>query len=40
MGRQALGKMTEKVDLFSEFCAGNSLVISGTLFPHKPTDNV
>lgn len=35
MGRHGLGRMTENGELFTEMCTTNSLVIGGTLFPHK-----
>ena len=35
MGPNGIGEMNENGEIFADFCAVNSLVIGGTLFPHK-----
>ena len=35
MGCHGLGHINENGELFANLCASNSLVIGGTLFPHK-----
>ena len=35
MGQNGLGELNENGELLADFCAANSLVIGGTLFPHK-----
>ncbi|CAG2214705.1 Craniofacial development protein 2 [Mytilus edulis] len=35
MGPNGIGEMNENGEIFADFCAVNSLVIIGTLFPHK-----
>jgi hypothetical protein len=35
MGRHTLGKINEKGELVTEFCASYDLVIGSTVFPHK-----
>ncbi|XP_071171115.1 craniofacial development protein 2-like [Mytilus edulis] len=35
MGPNGIGEMNENSEIFVDFCAVNSLVIGGTLFPHK-----
>ena len=35
MGKHGLGSRNENGEQFAEFCAVNSLIIGGTLFPHK-----
>ena len=35
MGRHGDGEMNENGEKFANLCATNSLVIGGTLFPHK-----
>ncbi|XP_063411298.1 craniofacial development protein 2-like [Mytilus trossulus] len=35
MGPNGIGEMNENGEIFADFCAVNSLVICGTLFPHK-----
>ena len=35
MGKHKLGQMNENGEMFADFCAEHSLVIGGSLFPHK-----
>ena len=35
MGRHGLGTMNENGELFADFCTRNSLVIGGSVFPHR-----
>ena len=35
MGKHGLGNINDNGERFSEFCTNNSLVIGGTIFPHK-----
>ena len=35
MGRFADGTMTENGDMFANMCSLNSLIIGGSIFPHK-----
>ena len=35
MGRHGLGEMSDNGERFTDFCALNSLVIGGSIFPHK-----
>lgn len=35
MGKEALGVINENGEMFADFCAQNSLMIGGSMFPHK-----
>ena len=35
MGKEGLGEMNENGEYFRDFCTFNSLVIGGSVFPHK-----
>ena len=35
MGKEGLGEINENGELFIDFCTFNSLVIGGSVFPHK-----
>ena len=37
MGQHGLGQMNENGERLAGFCAFNSLVIGGTIFPHSPS---
>lgn len=36
MGKHGIGSMNENGESFADFCADYTLVIGGTVFPHKP----
>lgn len=35
MGKHGVGEMSENGEMFAETCANNSLLIGGSVFPHK-----